>query len=271
MRSALCVLGLVTASTFVASARQVAPPPALASSAVVEQTSQGTRPALPVLESFDGLGAGFAAGGNAAAQPVGQQPRGRAQPRLPDRQLAARRLHQEGRAVRHDRPPAPRARRHAHAVRRPRRCVRQPHQRRRRGPLRPARPAVAGGHADLPSRGGQDARQPVPPGALARPGEAARRGQASDPGPAARPSLRRRPPPPPGGAASPGRCGRMPSATRSARDRIRSASTTATCSSARCFPTTRAPPSGPTATTCPPASATMSSRRRCASPIARRC
>ena len=55
----LWALGSVPGS---AGAEQVAPPPALAASAVVEQTSQGTRPALTVLESFDGLGAGFAAG-----------------------------------------------------------------------------------------------------------------------------------------------------------------------------------------------------------------
>ena len=57
---------------------------------------------------------------HAAAQSFGQQPRRGAGPHLPDRQLAARRLHEEGRAVRHDWTPALRARRHTHAVRRPR-------------------------------------------------------------------------------------------------------------------------------------------------------
>src|SRR5215472_344922 len=37
-----------------------APPPALRTAEIaVEQTSQGTRPAAPLLESFDGMGAGF--------------------------------------------------------------------------------------------------------------------------------------------------------------------------------------------------------------------
>jgi hypothetical protein len=36
-------------------------PPGLAASAAVEQTAQGSRPPLPVIESFDGLGFGFAA------------------------------------------------------------------------------------------------------------------------------------------------------------------------------------------------------------------
>src|SRR5262249_10376810 len=36
------------------------PPPTLSATGIaVEQTSQGSRPAAPVLESFDGLGAGF--------------------------------------------------------------------------------------------------------------------------------------------------------------------------------------------------------------------
>jgi hypothetical protein len=47
-----------------------APPPALAASSVVEQTSQGSRPALAVLESFDGLGHDlFAASGPGAWSP----------------------------------------------------------------------------------------------------------------------------------------------------------------------------------------------------------
>ena len=64
---ALWLLGVVPSSA--AAGEQAAPPPALASSAVVEQTSQGTRPALPVLESFDGLGAGFAAGATPPRNP----------------------------------------------------------------------------------------------------------------------------------------------------------------------------------------------------------
>ncbi len=47
--------------------------------AKVEQTAVGTKPALPVLESFDGLGVGFEGpqGDGDNAQSVGQQPRRR--------------------------------------------------------------------------------------------------------------------------------------------------------------------------------------------------
>src|SRR5213593_1915889 len=42
--------------------------------ASVEQTSQGSRPALAVLESFDGLGAGMAAGPGANDPPAPRNP-----------------------------------------------------------------------------------------------------------------------------------------------------------------------------------------------------
>lgn len=47
------------AAAEIGDARQ-SPPTHLAASAAVEQTTQGHRPALPILESFDGLGDGFA-------------------------------------------------------------------------------------------------------------------------------------------------------------------------------------------------------------------
>jgi hypothetical protein len=50
------------------------PPPALASSAAVEQTAQGTRPALPVIESFDGLGLDLHATSGTGASPVPRNP-----------------------------------------------------------------------------------------------------------------------------------------------------------------------------------------------------
>jgi hypothetical protein len=61
-RSGPALASVVTLVAFVATARgDQSPPPALAASAAVEQTAQGSRPALPVLASFDGLGHGFAA------------------------------------------------------------------------------------------------------------------------------------------------------------------------------------------------------------------
>jgi hypothetical protein len=55
------VAALLLASMTVDPVRtsQSSPPPALAASATVEQTIQGSRPALAVLDSFDGLGHGF--------------------------------------------------------------------------------------------------------------------------------------------------------------------------------------------------------------------
>ena len=60
MACSLCALSLAAGA--LVSGHQVAPPPALASSAAVEQTAHGTRPALPVVATFDGLGAGLHAG-----------------------------------------------------------------------------------------------------------------------------------------------------------------------------------------------------------------
>ena len=54
---ASAAIALVLAGSLNISAQS--PPPALAASAAVEQTSQGSRAALPLLESFDGLGFGF--------------------------------------------------------------------------------------------------------------------------------------------------------------------------------------------------------------------
>jgi len=45
-----------------ASTAAQSPPPALAASAAIEQTTPGTRPPLPLVASFDGLGAGLHAG-----------------------------------------------------------------------------------------------------------------------------------------------------------------------------------------------------------------
>ena len=45
-----------------ATSHPQSPPPALAASAASEQTAHGTRPALPLVASFDGLGAGLHAG-----------------------------------------------------------------------------------------------------------------------------------------------------------------------------------------------------------------
>ena len=196
---AFAVLGVWSGSG--ATAEQVAPPPQLASSAVVEQTAQGTRPRLPVLESFDGLGAGFAA----AATP----------PRNPsDNSLAVGPNHifqivnsqlaiftKQG--VRFDTTGRPLL-----------------------GPV--GTHTLFAGHGEVcGSRANGDAvvrydqlagrwlvvmpifrravvREPDQraAGPVARPGEAARRGQASDPGPAAPPSPPP-PPPTPGGAAPP--------------------------------------------------------------------
>jgi hypothetical protein len=64
---------------------------------------------------------------------------------------------------------------------------------------------------------------------------------------------------------------RMRCATPSARRRIRWASTTAMSFSGPCFPTIRVRRSGPTATTCPPARATTSSRSTSAWPIETAC
>ena len=61
------VLMILVVLAPVARGDQSGVPPALASSVAVEQTSQGSRAALPVLESFDGLGAGFAVAQRAAA------------------------------------------------------------------------------------------------------------------------------------------------------------------------------------------------------------
>jgi len=61
---------MLVALATVARGNQASIPPALAASAAAEQTSQGTRPALPVLESFDGVGYGFSvAQGPSAAGP----------------------------------------------------------------------------------------------------------------------------------------------------------------------------------------------------------
>ena len=57
-----CVLSCVVLAATL-SAQYTPPPPSLASSAAVEQTVQGPRPALPVLESFHGIGADLVAGG----------------------------------------------------------------------------------------------------------------------------------------------------------------------------------------------------------------
>ena len=69
----LAVAATLAVITSTAPAGTQSPPPSLAASASVEQTTQGTRAALPVLESFDGLGFGFSvaqgAGGSGPRNP----------------------------------------------------------------------------------------------------------------------------------------------------------------------------------------------------------
>ena len=60
----LCLAAAVTVT-----AQYLPPPPPLASSAAVEQTAQGHRPALPILDSFDGLGADLVAPGTTPRNP----------------------------------------------------------------------------------------------------------------------------------------------------------------------------------------------------------
>lgn len=62
----LCLCGIVAAATPVLAQ---SPPPALAASAAVEQTWQGPRGALPVITSFDGLGADLFAGDTSPRNP----------------------------------------------------------------------------------------------------------------------------------------------------------------------------------------------------------
>ncbi len=69
MRSVSISVMLVMAAALTSRAVQRAVPSSLAASAVVEQTSQGARPALEVLESFDGLGVGMSAGPNPPRNP----------------------------------------------------------------------------------------------------------------------------------------------------------------------------------------------------------
>ncbi len=196
---AFWLLGVVPSSA--AAGEQVAPPPALASSAVVEQTSQGARPALPVLESFDGLGAGFAAGATPPRNPSDNSlavgPDHIFQ--IVNSQLAV--FTKKG--AQFDTTGRPLL-----------------------GPV--GTHTLFAGHGEVcGSRPNGDAvvrydqlagrwlvvmpifRRAViqapdnrATGPVARPGEAARRGQASDPGPAGRPSPPP-PPPTPGGAAPP--------------------------------------------------------------------
>jgi hypothetical protein len=201
MRSALCVVSMISASAFGLAAGQVAPPPALASSAVVEQTAQGSRPALTVLESFDGLGAGFAAGATPPRNPS-------------DNSLAVGPNH-IFQIVNSQLAVFTKAGAQFDTTGRP-----------LLGPV--GTHTLFAGHGDVcGSRTNGDAvvrfdqlaqrwlvvmpifRRAViqtpdtrATGPLARPGEAARRGQASDPGPAARPSPPPAPPPP-GAAAAP--------------------------------------------------------------------
>ena len=147
----------------------------------MEQTAHGPRPALPILDAFDGLGVDRHAGD--------------APPRNPsDNSLAAGPDHlvqtvnsqiavftKRGRAVRDQRAAAVRAGGDQRGLRRARRGVRQPRQRRRRRSLRPARRAVVGRDAHLPARGaGGDAaparsRRPASPPGRVRPPTLARR------------------------------------------------------------------------------------------------
>ena len=224
--------------------------PALASSAPVEQTAQGPRPALPILDVFDGIG---------VDRHAGETP-----PRNPsDNSLAVGPDHLVQTVN------------SQMAVFTKRGARFEASGRPLFGPV--ATNAVFAGHGEVcGSRANGDAvvrydqlagrwlvvmpifRRAVPAaaggaGPIAPPGVAARPGQASDPGPPAAP----------GRAAAAGcrhRCDRptaaTPSATRSAPAPIPSARITATSSNARCSPTTRARRCGPTATTCPPAPAT---------------
>lgn len=63
----LALWGMAAAVTV--TAQYVPPPPSLASSAAVEQTAQGHRPALPVIQGFEGLGADLAAPGTTPRNP----------------------------------------------------------------------------------------------------------------------------------------------------------------------------------------------------------
>jgi hypothetical protein len=58
-RVVLAALIVTLAAANALASRDQSPPPALAASAAVEQTVQGSRPALAVMDSFDGLGHGF--------------------------------------------------------------------------------------------------------------------------------------------------------------------------------------------------------------------
>jgi hypothetical protein len=69
MRFAWISVILALAASLTGGAVQRAIPPSLAASAVVEQTAQGARSALAVLESFDGLGVGLSAGPNPPRNP----------------------------------------------------------------------------------------------------------------------------------------------------------------------------------------------------------
>jgi len=176
----------------------IAPPPSLASSAAAEQTAPGLRPALPLIASFDGLGAGLFAGANPPRNPSDNSlavgPNHIFQ--IVNSQLAiftkkGARYETTGRPL--------------------------------LGPVE-THTLFAGQGEVCGSRTNGDAVvrydqlaqrwlvvMPIfrrvltltndtrAAGLVARPGEAARRGQASDPGPAARPS-----PPPPGPAPRPG-------------------------------------------------------------------
>ena len=121
----------------------------------VEQTSQGSRPPVPIVASFDGLGVGFASlqpsqdGRNPSDNSLAVGP----ESHRADRELALGDVHQEGRDVRYHRQAALRRRADEYALRGIRRTVRGAQQRRRRRALRPAREPLAVRHADLPPAG----------------------------------------------------------------------------------------------------------------------
>ena len=222
--------------------------PALASSAPVEQTAHGPRPALPILDAFDGLGvdrhAGDAPPRNPSDNSLAVGPDHLVQ--TVNSQIAVftkrgARFETSGRPL--------------------------------FGPV--ATNAVFAGHGEVcGSRANGDAvvrydqlagrwlvvmpifRRAVPPASGAGAGRSARRRRPAwsglRPRPAGRARRRRRRPP----ARVHRKTAATPSATRSAPAPIPSAPITATSSRARCSPTTRARRCGPTATTCRPAPAT---------------
>jgi hypothetical protein len=132
-----------------------------------------------------GRGVQRPAGRGAAAQPVGQHAGRGSRPHRAARELAHGDLHQAGRPLRHHRARALRRGRDAQPVPGVRRGVRGTQQRRRGGPLRPARRPVAVRDADLLARPG--AANPGARGSRARrrrsTGRPARRRRASPPSP----------------------------------------------------------------------------------------